>query len=200
MSPKERTLPLLLETIKIEDGEIFNIEYHQKRADYSCQTLYNTADGPDLSKVIDPPQKGLFRCRILYSDKIHSIEYIPYTPKDIHRLKIIPSEIQYDLKYANRDALNELLLAHRDADEIIIEKDGLLTDTTISNIAFYDGRQWYTPATPLLKGTMRAKLIDENFLQTKDIKKDDLHLYTQVALMNAMIGFKVIKGVNILNP
>ena len=43
-------------------------------------------------------------------------------------------------------------------------------------------------------------MLDENFLQTKDIKKDDLHLYTQVALMNAMIGFKVIKGVNILNP
>jgi 4-amino-4-deoxychorismate lyase len=39
---------------------------------------------------------------------------------------------------------------------------------------------------------MRAKLLDEGFLHTRNIKKDDLALYTQVALINAMLGFKII--------
>ena len=86
-----------------------------------------------------------------------------------------------------------LLSAHSDVDEILIEKDGYLTDTSIANIAFYDGEQWVTPAIPLLKGTMRQKLLDEGFLQTRNIKKEELTHYTQVALTNAMIGFKNLK-------
>lgn len=197
MSPKEHSSPLLLETIKIEDGEILNLKYHQKRATQSRQILYNSTDILDLSTLIHPPQKGLYRCRILYNEELDSIEYIPYTVKEIKKIKIVPSQIKYSLKYANRDALNALLDSHQDVDEVIIEKDGYLTDTTIANIALYDGQQWFTPATPLLKGTMRAKLLDEGFLQTRDIKKDDLHLYTQVALINAMVGFKILADIKI---
>lgn len=197
MSPKKRTFPLLLETLKVEDGKICNLAYHQKRSTQSRQILFHSTDILDLSTFIHPPQEGLYRCRVLYAKELHSIEYIQYTEKDIHVLKIVPSQIEYKFKYANRDALNALLLSHQDADDIIIEKDGYLTDTTIANIAFYDGKQWFTPSVPLLKGTMREKLLNENFLQTKDIKKGDLHLYSQVALMNAMIGFKVLHDIKI---
>ncbi len=130
-------------------------------------------------------------------NELHSIEYIPYIPKEIHSLRVVSSNIQYDLKYADRKSLDALLELNKDVDDVIIEKDGYLTDTTIANIAFYDGKQWFTPQTPLLKGTMRAKLIDEGFLQTKNIKKEDLSGYTQVALMNAMIGFKILNHFNI---
>ena len=142
--------------------------------------------------MIDAPPKGIYRCRILYDKYIHSIEYIPYHPKEIHTLKIIPSTIDYEYKYANRKALNTLLQQQKGIDDIIIEKEGYLTDTTIANIAFYDGTQWVTPSKPLLEGTMRAKLIDKGFLLKKEIKKEDLTHYTQVALMNAMIGFKIL--------
>ena len=103
MSPKERTLALLLETIKIEDGEIFNLKYHQKRSTQSRQKLFNSTDVLDLSTLIHPPKEGLYRCRILYAEKLHSVEYLPYTPKNIRTLKIIPSQIEYNFKYANRD-------------------------------------------------------------------------------------------------
>ncbi|MBT8348536.1 MAG: hypothetical protein HKP62_03690 [Sulfurovum sp.] len=192
MSPEKSSKPLLLETIKIEDGEIQNLHYHQHRCDKSRQTLFCSNDILDLSSLIDAPKTGLYRCRILYGKVLHSIEYIPYVPKKILTLKIVPSNIEYSLKYANRDALNALLKSNKDVDEVIIEKEGYLTDTTISNIAFFDGAQWLTPANPLLEGTMRAKLIDESFLHTKDIKREDLQHYSQVALMNAMIGFKII--------
>ncbi len=192
MSQEQSKAPLLLETIRIEEGEIHNLGYHQKRCNKSRQILFDSHDVLDLSSCIDAPKSGLYRCRILYAEQLHSIEYIPYTPKEIHSLKIVSSEIEYSLKYANRDALNALLASNKDVDEVIIEKEGFLTDTTISNIAFFDGERWVTPLNPLLEGTMRAKLIDEGFLHPKEIKKEDLQNYSQVALMNAMIGFKIL--------
>ena len=92
------TSTLLLETIKIEDGEVFNLSYHQARCDESRKALFNSTDRLDLSSLIQAPPKGLYRCRILYDNKIHSIEYIPYMPKEIHRLKIISSDLEFDLK------------------------------------------------------------------------------------------------------
>ncbi|MEA2047110.1 MAG: aminotransferase class IV [Campylobacterota bacterium] len=184
--------PLLLETIKIEAGHIKNLAYHQKRCDQSRHSLFNVQNSINLSTSIHPPQEGVYRCRILYTQKIHSIEYLPYLYKEIKRLKIVPSDIDYAHKYANREALNHLRISNPNVDEVIIEKGGYLTDTTISNIAFYDGKRWITPKTPLLQGTMRSKLIDEGYLRLEDISKVNLHTYTHVALMNAMIGFKVI--------
>lgn len=191
-------LPLLLETIRIENGQIDNLSYHQARCDQSRQILFGSTDRLDLSSVIEAPEHGLYRCRILYGISLHSIEYLPYSPKKITSLKIVPSDIDYSFKYADRKTLDALLLANKEVDEVIIEKNGYLTDTTIANIAFYDGSQWFTPEAPLLKGTMRAKLIEEGFLQTKHIKREDLGKYTQVALMNAMIGFKIINPVKIV--
>jgi 4-amino-4-deoxychorismate lyase len=189
---------LLLETIKIEDGVIFNLDYHQKRCTKSRKSLYAANDILLLAQHIKAPKKGLYRCRIIYADTIKSIEYLPYKQKIISSIKIVPSSLNYSLKYENRDTLNHLLEKYPDVDEIIIEKNGLLTDTSIANIAFYDGSLWYTPATPLLEGTMRQKLIDEGFLHRREIKKEDLSQYTQVALINAMIGFKILNNINII--
>ena len=191
-------LPLLLETIRIENGEVFNLPYHQKRFDKSRKRLFGTEKNLELSNLITTaPSRGLYRCRIVYGREIQSVEYLPYTPKEIHLLRVVSAKIEYPCKYLNRDDFNTLLRENSDVDEILIEKDGLLTDTTISNIAFYDGNTWFTPQKPLLEGTMRAKLIDEGFLKTKEITKEELPRYTQVALINAMIGFKILNHVNI---
>ncbi len=189
----------LLETIRIEEGKAQNLPYHQARFDRSRKALFNTTSPLTLLKHIDPPQNGLYRCRILYTDTIESVEYLLYTPKTINTLKVVTDNtLEYCYKYADRTLLNTLLSAHPNADEIIIEQNGLLTDTTIANIAFYNGSTWLTPATPLLEGTMRAHLLDKGMLQTADIRKSDLHRYTHVALMNAMLGFKILKEVTII--
>jgi len=195
MSNTSKT-PLLLESIKIDEGEIYNLPYHQKRCDKSRKSLFNSDHILTLSSIIKPPPRGLYKCRIIYADTLHSIEYIPYQEKEIHSLKIVPSSMSYDFKYANRAKLNTLLSKFSHYDELIIEKDGYLTDSTIANIAFYDGKQWITPTHPLLKGTMRQKLLDEGFLILKDITSANLKDYTQVALMNAMLGFKILKHIH----
>jgi 4-amino-4-deoxychorismate lyase len=185
--------PLLLETIRIEEGTIHNLSYHQARVNRSREHLFHTFSTLELASHIKvPAQKGIFRCRILYGQEIEKIEYLPYIPKPIAHLKIVTSNIEYRYKYADREALDGLLTSHPEADEVIIEKNGLLTDTTIANIAFYRNGIWYTPKMPLLEGTMREKFLDKGLLQTKDIRKAELESYTHVALINAMIGFKIL--------
>ncbi len=190
-------MSLLLETIKIEDGTINNLSYHQTRFNTSRKELFNIREEIDLVTLIQTPKTGLYRCRIVYDKKVHTVEYIPYVPKEIKKLKIVTSNIEYDYKYANREELNALRERERDFDEIIIEKNGYLTDITIANIAFYDGDKWVTPSQALLPGTMRAKLLDEGFLHKKEIRKEDLKNYSQIALMNSMIGFKVLNNFTI---
>ena len=51
----------------------------------------------------------------------------------------------------------------------LIVKDGYLTDTSIANIALYDGYTWFTPAHPLLRGTKRAELLNKQLIVEKDI-------------------------------
>ncbi len=185
----------LLETIKIEDGQVMNIEWHNRRCNKSRLELFDEKKLLNLEEFIEPPQKGLYRCRILYDNEVNSIEYIPYSPKKIKSLKIIQSDIDYKYKYNDREELNKLL--DNAYDDIIIEKNGFLTDTTIANIAFFDGEKWITPLKPLLEGTIREKLLSEEFLILKNIKSEDIKNFLHFALMNAMIGFQIQKSINI---
>ncbi|SFV66049.1 Aminodeoxychorismate lyase [hydrothermal vent metagenome] len=187
---------MLIETIKIENGQIHNIEWHNQRFNSSRKELFELDEIINLKNHITPPtQKGVFRCRILYNKDIISIEYIPYQTRNLRTFKIIQSDIDYSYKYSNRITIEKLKAEALPYNEIIIEKDGLLTDTSIANIAFYNGTYWVTPKKPLLRGTMRANLLSNNQLIEKDIKVAELKDFSHFALMNAMIGFQIQKNI-----
>jgi len=186
---------LLFETIKIEDGLISNIYWHNQRCNRSRKALFKSQNDIDLEAFITAPTKGLYRCRIVYNDNIQSVEYIPYQAKQINSIKIIKSQIDYEYKYNNRDELTQLL--EKEYDDILIEKNGFLTDTSIANIAFYTDSKWITPKQPLLRGTFREKLLKKGFLILKDIKKEEITYFSHFALMNAMIGFQIQENIHI---
>ena len=108
-------------------------------------------------------------------------------------LRLVTSDkIDYSYKRTNREGLNELFGRRGNADDILIVKDGYLTDTSIANIALYDGNSWYTPAHPLLRGTKRAELLDNQLIVEKDISWLQLDDYTHIMLFNAMIDWERI--------
>ena len=184
-------MPRLLETIKCLDGLAYHLPYHQKRFNASRQELgFNTP----LELILNPPKKGLYRCRVIYEDEIINIEYIPYVQKEIKRFKLIHSQIDYALKYENRNEINELFEKKEESDEIIIVKDNLITDTSIANICVYDGKRWLTPKTPLLKGTTRQRLLDTNMIHLADITYKDIHKFSKIALLNAMMDFHIVEN------
>ncbi|MEA3418385.1 MAG: aminotransferase class IV [Campylobacterota bacterium] len=196
--PEPASEPLLLETIRIEGGSALHLDYHNQRFNHARKTLFSINKTMDLADFITPPKENsgtLYRCRILYSRKILKVDYIPYTPKIIKKISLINSNISYPFKFADRSELNHLLASSPGSDEVLIVKEGLLADTTIANIAFLEKGKWITPKKPLLEGTTRKRLIDEGFLIPKTIRSDEIDRFDGFALMNAMIGFKILNPI-----
>lgn len=184
-------MPRLLETIHIFEGRALHLPYHQKRLEASRKSLgFHSA----LHLKLTPPKEGEYKCRVLYEKEIESIEYLPYQRKEIRSFKLLHSDIIYDLKYENREEINALLQHKSSADEIIIIKNGLVTDTSIANLAFFDGESWLTPKVPLLKGTARQRLLDEKRIRCADISHTQIQNYQKIAVMNAMVDFCIIEN------
>ncbi len=186
---------LLLETIKVEGGEAFHLSYHNQRFNSTRNSLFGINKLVSLGKYISPPDNGLYRCRILYDREIQKIEFLPYQPKPIQKIALISSDLVYPFKYADRTLFDKLLTASPECDEMLIVRQGFLTDVTIANIAFLQEGQWITPDRPLLEGTTRRRLIDEGFLTPKTIREEEIDHFDGFALMNAMLGFKVINPI-----
>lgn len=185
---------LLFETIRCEDGVVSHLSYHQQRLTSSLQCLGSSAHF-DLSRLIDPPSSGLYRCRFVYDATDFHIEYHPYTPRLITSLRLVLDDtIHYPLKYTHRDHLNTLFESRGSCDDVLIVKEGTLRDTTIANIALMIDGQWLTPQVPLLRGTTRSRLLDEGFLLPEVLTPDDLHKAQKIAIMNAMVGFVEIEN------
>ncbi len=190
------------ETIKIENGEVFHLPYHQKRYE-SVLDSFGINTYKDLKDYINPPENGLYRCRLVYKivKNTHSVnvEYIEYKKRDVHSLQTVYDDtIEYKYKSTNRESIEKLFALKGKCDDILIVKNSLVRDTSIANIAFYDENKWVTPKEPLLKGTTRERLLQEGFLSEKNITVKELKNFSKIALLNAMIGFDVIEEYQIL--
>lgn len=183
-------MSLLFETIRLKDGALQNTEYHHARLNFSRKSLFQLADEIVLKQHIQIPafcMKGLFKCRVMYGKEIESVEFELYVTRNIGSLRLInDNAIDYSFKYTNRDSLNQLLKQKGQADEILIIKNGFITDTSFSNIIFFDGNKWFTPSTPLLRGTMRSYLMESNQISEVEITVSDLKHFKYARLINAM--------------
>jgi len=188
---------MFFETIKINNGKAFHLTWHQNRLNATQAATYCSYEPIILKKII-PPKKGLWRCKVVYNETIQKIEYYPYHPRAIKKFKLIQSQIDYSYKFLNRFAIDKLFSQRGEADDIIIVKDSLLTDTSIANIALFYKGEWLTPKTPLLAGTTRARLLAQKKLIKSDILAKDIKKFEKIAIMNAMIDFYVVGEIDVI--
>jgi len=180
----------LIETICFEDGAFQRIPLHEERLNRSRIHFLGKVEPLFLASLLEIPESmknERVRCRITYAMGIESIDYELYQLKQVSSLKLIRADaIDYSYKYKNRDSLNDLLKLRGDADEILVVKEGLITDTSFTNIVFLKEGIWYTPATPLLPGTRREHYLRHHQIMPIDIKPADLPLFEEARLINAM--------------
>lgn len=190
---------MLLETICILKSEVINIETHINRMASSARYFGFIAPKlPNLATLLPKElQQEKVRCSIIYDSKIQDIKFFGYKPRIIKKLKLVESDIEYSHKFADRSKLNDLLLQKEDCDEVLIVKDGYITDTTFSNVVFENKDGLFTPDTYLLNGTKRQKLLSKGIIKETRITADDLHKYDNVYLINAMLD---IVGANQHSP
>lgn len=186
----------LIETIKILNGRVYNIKYHNRRCNKSRLDLFGVKTQINLRPFIRVPQtfkRGLVKCRISYAEAIIKVEYEPYKLKTIKSLQCVHSNhLDYSHKYSDRKILSELYQQRQQSDDILIIRDGLLTDSYYANVALAKNNKWYTPKLPLLEGTMRHQLLEKGLIKEKTINLNDLNKFDQISLFNALIPFKSI--------
>jgi 4-amino-4-deoxychorismate lyase len=183
----------LIESIRLFNGTFFNLPYHRARMEKSIADLYHQDSTINLHQQLESttyPVKGLYKCRVVYDLTIHKIEFVPYVPQAVKSLRIVRADdVKYPYKFENRSALDALFQLREGCDDIIIVKNGWVTDSYYSNLIFYNGSEWITPARPLLKGTMRQCLIDVGRIREAPIQADHLPAFRSCRLVNAMLGF-----------
>lgn len=186
-------MSLLIESIKLRDGEFRNLFYHEQRMLRSLSMLCGADDDFNLERFLSNiqfPSTGLFKCRILYDDLRKEVEFIPYQQKIINTLRIVEHDrISYEYKYADRRSIDRLFELRRECDDILIIRKGLVTDSSVSNIVFRKGKDWLTPWSALLKGTQRQKLVEENIIMQEEITVEDIRSFDTFKLINAMTEF-----------
>jgi 4-amino-4-deoxychorismate lyase len=186
-------MSLLIESIKLLNGEFCNLSYHEQRMHRSLQMLCGDDTPIELESFLnrfDRPRQGLFKCRIEYDEQKKDVEFVPYERKIIQSLRIVEHDrINYEFKYKDRKTIDRLFSLRKDCDDVLIVRRGYVTDSSFSNIVFKKGDRWYTPWSALLKGTQRQQLIDRNMIEEEDIAPEDIKTFSSFKLINAMLEF-----------
>ncbi|MCE7063534.1 aminotransferase class IV [Dyadobacter sp. CY343] len=185
---------LCIETICVENRELKNLAYHEARLNRTRQELWGYQDRWDLSEMLEIPDfvdDSIHKCRVAYDLKIDNIKWEPHVGRQITKLRrVYHNSVDYSYKYDQREELNTLFAQREDADEILIIKNGWVTDAYYYNVAFSDGTGWYTPTTYLLPGTQRAFLLDQGIIQEREISETDIFTFDSVKLFNALVNWE----------
>lgn len=183
----------LIESIKLLDGKFYNLSLHEERMKRSLLALFNSSKPINLEHILtshDYPVNGWFKCRIIYDSEIRDISFSPYTVRSVRSLRVIEDDdISYAFKFEDRTQIDKLFSMREGCDDVLIVRSGMVTDCSYSNIAFRKGDRWFTPDSPLLEGTARARLIRENKIEVKKIGMDDIRSFDSVRLVNALLEF-----------
>jgi len=183
-----------LETILAEEGAFPFLKWHQQRLERTLER-HRIGVSYDLRLLLAPPQSGRWRCRVVYDAQRFDVEYLPYAPRTIATLRAVADEgVRYRDKTTGRGELDALFARRDGADDVLIVQHGLITDTTIANVACYIGGRWLTPKTPLLEGTARARLLEAGKLVAADIPIEAARTAERIAVMNALSGFVEVTG------
>ena len=188
-----------LETFLVAHRRLVRESEHRLRL---ARTLRCAPNSPAVSRLLalaaheahQAPDVPRLRGRLVYN--LHGeadFSLQPYAPRHIETLRLVHDDhIDYALKRTDRSALDACFARRRGADDVIIVRRGLLTDTTVANLALFDPHtaRWYTPAVPLLAGTHRSALLSAGVrTPPPNLTPESLVRFTRLRLFNALLGW-----------
>jgi 4-amino-4-deoxychorismate lyase len=180
-----------IESIKIEDGKIPLLKAHQERLNQTLQSLGSTAviDLLAILPQVQHQENGLFKWRVVYNAQgLVSQSFLPYFRSATKDFELVEApEIDYRLKYENRDIFAKLCAESR-AQDVIITQNKLICDSSYANLIFKKGKQWYCPNTFLLNGVQRQTLLAKKSIKSMAIGLHNLREFSHFQIINALNG------------
>lgn len=181
-----------IESIKIEDQEVFLLELHQKRvnATFSHFGMDNSIDLAKIIKDLKIDEDGFFKLRIVYDlNRNYKTQLIPYAVAEIDSFQLVENNTyDYAFKFEDRKEF-ERMKTKAKTEEIIIVKNNCITDTSYTNLLFLKDEKWYTPSTYLLNGVMRQHLLATKKIKETEITLQNIKDFTHFQLINSMNDF-----------
>jgi 4-amino-4-deoxychorismate lyase len=181
-----------IESIKIEDQEVFLLELHQKRvnATFAHFGMENSIDLAKIIKDLQIDEDGFFKLRIVYDlNRNYKTQLIPYAVAEIDSFQLVENNTyDYAFKFEDRKEF-ERMKTKAKTEEIIIVKNNCITDTSYTNLLFLKDEKWYTPSTYLLNGVMRQHLLATKKIKETEITLQNIKEFTHFQLINSMNDF-----------
>lgn len=196
----------LLETMKLEAGELLLLERHLDRLQASAHYFDFSYDQDTvqekLRQLAASNTSGSWRIRLLLSrdGRLH-LEKAPLetdaNTEEPKRFRLsaqpVPCENRFLYhKTTNRHVYENCKTDRRDVDDVLLWNEaGEITEFTIGNIVIeWGGRCWTPPLEcGLLAGTMRADLLAKGEIEEKILSKKDLQEAEQIWLINSVRGW-----------
>ncbi|WP_292271306.1 aminotransferase class IV [Butyricimonas sp.] len=182
-----------VETIRVNNGQFCHLAYHECRARATSLAVFGCRLEWDVAgmTVPDEARQGVVKCRVVYDTVIRDVTFSPYTFRRIGSLRLIEDNaIDYRFKSTDRVALEHVFAQRDGCDNVLVVRQGMITDTSFSNIVLEDTTGLYTPDTFLLNGTRRQRLLDEGVVRERAVPVSELYRYDRLYLINAMIGLE----------
>lgn len=184
-----------IESIRFEKGAYHLLEYHQERINRTFNHFFPLTIPFHLAShlpKLDFDEK--YKVRMVYSNEAVDIEFSAYHKKKIEALRIVEIDrMDYAFKHEARAKIDQLYAQREKADDIIISKKGVITDSSYANLVFWDGSGWHTPKSHLLNGVKRQHYINSGLISEKNITVKNLFEYEKVSLINAMLDLGEIE-------
>ncbi len=181
-----------IESIKIEDQEIFLLALHQQRVNEVLKNFGSEAslDITEVYKKLQHTEDGLFKLRIVYelSGKFQA-QLIPYATSEISSICLAENNgFDYAFKFEDRKEFDKMKQKNH-SEEIIIVKNNHITDASIANLVFKKGKEWFTPSTFLLNGVQRQHLLNTKKIKQTEITLQNLKEFSHFQIINALNDF-----------
>ena len=178
-----------IESIRIQHQQPHLLDLHQQRVNSTLEH-FNAVTSLNLEQIVrnlNWDTNGLFKLRIIYDlEGNYETQITPYIFNKIESFKTVEDNvIDYEFKYENRSEFDTLKKENAPS-EIVIVKNGMVTDTSFSNLVFLKDTIWYTPKTYLLNGIQRQYLLKEKLIQEIEIDESSLQNFSHFRLINAM--------------
>lgn len=195
-----------IEAIEWRDGRVQRLDYHQQRVDAAFGCLYPELRPINLAEELEVirksgsdervegqcffPDQGRYKLRLEYDFQLRRLEFQEYRMRKVESLQLVAIVREPMLyKSSAREFIDLAFKQRGECDDVVLVREGLLTDTSYANIALFDGRKWVSPRVPLLYGTRRAYLLDRGVIETADIRVEDISRFRLIRLFNALIDF-----------
>lgn len=180
----------LFETIRIENGEIKLLEFHQRRVNHTFKYFFPGAKPLCLCNIISTDNLNSphrIKCRVSYNEKRFQIEYSPYSLRQINELVPVETNLSYPFKFEDRTQLLSAKGQLQAGEEILYVTNARIRECSYANVLLEIDGDWLTPMYPIFHGVMRSYLLQKGIIRIADLFLSDLEDSQSIKLVNAMM-------------